>query len=260
MNLERVALLSILIVLGGCASAPVALPVAESELAPQTPSKYPPPQQYPPPAQPVPPPPGSYAAVQRADVSRWRTGAPAMQGLFGVSYIDSIERKGGSSSDVDVDSSQFPVLGGGGQFKLGGERVDLGLEALFDFSGRGNVDAFAVGGGGAAIAVSVDLWIFEIYGGPFANVFLGDKCRAYVGAGPMIEWANYNQYNNGFSGSGSGFGSGWYARTGIEFATSPGTMIGLCARWTDATIDLGGNLGDLDVQGTQIMLSVTRGF
>ena len=77
---------------------------------------------------------------------------------------------------------QLPLLGGGGQWKLGGRRVDLGLEGLLGLSGRADAEAFAIGGGGAAVAVDVDLLLIDVYGGPFASMFLGDKLRVYAAA------------------------------------------------------------------------------
>ena len=62
------------------------------------------------------------------------------------------------------------------------------------------------------------------------------------------------------SGSGTGFGVGWYARTGIEYLLNPGMMMGIGARWSDSRVDLGSELGDLELDGTQVFLTVTKGF
>src|SRR5262245_36025268 len=88
---------------------------------------------------PVTPPP---SASSRPD---WRIGEPLMQGFLGVSEYTSIHREGGGSPDVDGDEGnldEMPILGGGGQWKLGGENIDYGLEALFSFGGRANASAF----------------------------------------------------------------------------------------------------------------------
>ncbi|MBL8862452.1 MAG: hypothetical protein JNK02_10630 [Planctomycetes bacterium] len=196
---------------------------------------------------------------------RWATRGMVLQGFFGASFYETVEQSGGSAADVDgadEDAAQAPVLGGGAQWKLGGERIDLGLEAMFAFSWRSNATAIAVGGGGAAVAVDIDMFLFELYGGPVANIFLGDSTRVYASAGPLIQWADYSQDDPLSSGSdsGSGFGTGWYARTGIEFTIMPGTMLGLGVRWSDSTVDLDGGLGDLDLAGLQAVLTVTQGF
>jgi hypothetical protein len=180
-----------------------------------------------------------------------------------VSFFDNVSVEGPGGSEIDGDQGdvdQLPLIGGGGQWKLGGEKVDFGLEGMLSFSGRANAEAFAVGGGGAVVAVRVDLLIFELFGGPFANIFLGDNARIYVGAGPVLQWVDYSQDGNNLDADGSGFGSGLYARTGFEFGIGPGTMLGFGVRWSDTTVDLGGGLGDLDIDGIQAVLTVTTGL
>jgi len=195
----------------------------------------------------------------------WMKGQMVLQGFLGASEYQNVKRTGGSFPDVDgsgESSAEMPLLGGGAQWKLGGEKIDFGVEAMFSFSWRANATAIAVGGGGAAIAVDVDTFLFEIYGGPVANMFLGDKARVYVSAGPLMQWASYDQYNStwGYNNSGSGFGTGLYARTGIEFGLADRTMMGLGLRWSESNIDLDNGLGELEMDGFQITFTVTRGF
>lgn len=193
----------------------------------------------------------------------WREGQTVMQGFFGISFYNKVEREGGNTPDVEGESSgldQMPVLGGGGQWKLGGESVDYGLELLFSMEGRGNASAFAVGGGGATIAVDVDMFVLDFYGGPFISKFLGDKLRWYLGAGPMMQWADYDQHSNVFHDSGSGFGFGGYARTGFEMVLPSRTMIGLGVIWLDTKVDMDSSLGNLNIEGYQVFFSVSRGI
>jgi opacity protein-like surface antigen len=201
----------------------------------------------------------------RVERPRWETGQLVMQGFFGANLFQTMKRSGGSTPDVDGSdetASQLPVIGGGGQWKLGGQGVDLGVEAMFSFSGRANATAVAIGGGGATIAVKVDMVLFELYGGPVANVFLGDETRVYASAGPLMEWADFTQQNDsaGIHDAGTGFGTGFYARTGIEFALRDHTMIGLGVRWSESTVDLDNSLGTLDLDGYQVVFTVTEGF
>lgn len=195
----------------------------------------------------------------------WQKGDLALQGFLGASLYETVERAGGSGPDVDgsdEEASELPVIGGGGQWKLGGESVDFGLEAMFSFSGRVNATAFAAGGVGAAIAVEVDMFLVEVYGGPFVNLFLDEDSRVYVGAGPLMQWADFTQESDtaGIDDSGTGFGTGLYARTGIEFRLGEDSMIGFGCRWADSSVDLDGGLGTLDLDGFQFVLTVTRGF
>src|SRR5262245_28583781 len=115
----------------------------------------------------------------------WRPGEAALQGYLGASWLE-LDTKGNSIASIQDDDISFPTIGGGGQWKLAGDQVDFGLEALFAFSWRGNVAAFAVGGGGAAVAVDVDLLMWDVYGGPFLSIPLGGRARIYGGAGPLL--------------------------------------------------------------------------
>jgi hypothetical protein len=208
----------------------------------------------------VPDPQGAPAPRQRA---RWARGQTVMQGFFGVTEFDDFAVDGGSFGQIDgggEDAAELPLLGGGAQTKLGGDKIDFGLEGIFSMGWRSNATAFAIGGGGAAIAVDVDTFLLELYGGPFANMFLGEVGRVYASVGPLVEWADYDQEIGGAHDSGSGFGFGFYARTGIEFAIGRRTMLGVGTRWSDSTIDLDGGLGDLEMQGFQFLVTVTQGF
>ncbi len=193
----------------------------------------------------------------------WNRGQSLLQGFLGLSQFETVEREGGGTADVDGDEGdldEIPLIGGGAQHKLGGERIDYGLEGLLSFGGIANASAFAIGGGGAVVAVDVDLLIFDLYGGPFVSTFIGDRLRLYAGAGPLLEWADYSQSDDGSDDHGSGFGFGTYVRAGIELVLPSRTMIGLGARWSDTTVDLGGELGDLDMEGLQLLLTVSRGI
>src|SRR5262245_43392781 len=207
------------------------------------------------------PPPGMVAAPRPAPASSWRKGEAALQGYIGAAF-ETLDTEGGSIANLEDDDISFPTIGGGAQWKLAGDEIDFGAEGLLSFAWRGNVAAFAVGGGGAAVAVDIDTLIFDFYGGPFVGAFLGDKTRVYVGAGPLMRWCLYDQDGpTGFtSGHGDGFGFGYYARAGIEFALSRGSMIGVCARWTDVEVDLNGPLGDLEAHGVEALLTISQGF
>lgn len=196
---------------------------------------------------------------------RWAKRDFVLQGFIGANLYETVKRTGGGGPDVDgsdEEASQMPVIGGGAQWKLAGEAVDFGLEGMFSLSGRANATAFAAGGGGAVIAVDVDLLLFEVYGGPFASYFLGDDARVYVGAGPLMQWADFSQESDiaGIDDEGAGFGTGLYARTGIEFRMTEDSMIGLGCRWADSSIDLDNDLGTLDLDGFQVVLTITEGF
>ena len=130
---------------------------------------------------------------------------------------------------------------------------------MLGFSWESGATAFASGGGGAVLAVDVDMLVFDLYGGPFASVFLGEKLRAYVAAGPLLNWVRYDQEGSALDADGDGFGVGYYARTGLELAL-PGSMLGVGVRWSDSTTDLDGGLGELELEGFQVAFTVSRYF
>jgi opacity protein-like surface antigen len=203
--------------------------------------------------------------IQRPPALAWETGALVLQGFFGASLYENFERIGGSAPDVDAsseDAAQMPVIGGGGQWKLAGSGLDIGFEGLFSFAGRANATAFAFGGMGGAIAVNIDMLVFELYGGPFVSCFLGDDARVYVGGGGLMQWVDYTQDvpSAGTEDSGSGYGTGSYVRAGIEFNVGDNLLVGFGVRWSESLVDLGPGLGELSLDGYQFLLTVTEGF
>ena len=200
-----------------------------------------------------------YAPRKSAMGRKWRDGEALLQGYLGVSSIQDLSIKGGNGEDVDGSVSQYPVIGGGAQWKVGGERVDFGFEALMSIGGRGNVAAFAAGGGGAAIVVDLDLLIVDFFGGPFLSLPLGDKTRVYGSIGPLIQFAQTHQssLDPRYNGSTNGFGIGAYARAGFEFQIGSGSLIGLGFRWFDSNVDLSTSVGDLEMQSVEAMLTVS---
>lgn len=204
-----------------------------------------------------------YAPVAAAQADRgsdWRKGQALGQGYLGINSFTEFERTGGRGLNVTGDGGsvdQYPVIGGGFQWKMGGSNVDLGLEALLALGGRANGGAFVIGGGGAAVAVSLDLFVVDVFGGPFLSVPLGERARVYGAVGPLIQFASYHQsptfLTNGSSGTGFGFGG--YARAGVEFELSSGSLIGIGVRWYDTEVDLSGGLGDLALQGVETALT-----
>ncbi len=194
-------------------------------------------------------------------VPKWAIGQPLYQGFFGASLYDHVAVNGSSSGTIDGDEGdldQLPVLGGGAQWKLAGDRMSLGLEGMFSFSGRADAEAFAFGGGGAVVVIDVDLLLYDFYGGPFVSIDIGDRVRIYGAAGPVMQFADWDQTIDDVYQDGDGFGTGVYTRAGIEFLLPSGTYIGFGARWSDTTVDLSNGLGDLEMEGVQIVFTVTR--
>jgi len=235
---------TLLLLLSSCAATGGALPEAELRALAQEPAK-------------------PRWTSPNSGPRHWERGTVAMQGFFGAASMEDVTLDQ-DGADLEFEAEEFdllPVIGGGGQWKFWGERVHWGLELMFSMSWRTNAIAFATGGGGAVVAVDVDTLMVDVFGGPFVNVFLGRDTRVYAGAGPTIQFLDYEQqdeFGNELDSTGLGFG--WYARTGIEFLLLEDTWLGLGVRSSDARVDLGSQIGDFDVETLQAVITVTTAF
>jgi len=203
-----------------------------------------------------------WAALARDRRPRWEIGQVLLQGFIGVGYPENVTLEGGGDQ-VEIDDSELdnlPVIGGGGQLKLAGESFDFGVEAMMSFAFRSDLEAFAVGGGGATVVLDVDVLVFDIFGGPFVSKLFGDRVRLYAGAGPIVHFLEYSQQDDTstMNEDTSGFGAGVYTRGGIEFLLPSGTLVGFGVRYSDADVDLGAGLGDFELRGVQALITVTR--
>lgn len=203
-----------------------------------------------------------FAALAEARRPRWEIGQVLLQGFIGVGYPQSVTLEGGGDP-VEIDDSQLdnlPVIGGGAQLKLAGEAIDFGVEAMMSFAFRSDLQAFAVGGGGAVVALDVDVLVLDFFGGPFVSKLLGDRIRVYAGAGPIVQYLEYSQRDDAgtMDVDTSGFGAGFYTRGGIEFLLPGGTLVGFGVRYSESDVDLGSGFNDFELSGMQALITVTR--
>lgn len=82
------------------------------------------------------------------------------------------------------------------------------------------------------------------------------------GAGPLVQYALVDLEYTDTGGDddflgGDGFGTGVYARAGLEVLWSPGTFVGFSLRWVDADVDVGDGLERFDVDGVQLMVTIS---
>ncbi|MFT7485033.1 MAG: hypothetical protein ACI9F9_000879 [Candidatus Paceibacteria bacterium] len=207
----------------------------------------------------------------------WRVGASAdlepgesiSQAMIGVSYFETARREGGTNPDTGFGSDgleQLPLIAGAIQETTrNGEYFDFGFEggAAVGFVTSGGFVA-ASGANGLIVAVDIDLLLVDLFIGPFVSLNIGERMRFYAGAGPVVDFANYS--HEGSEGStevdesGTGLGLGWYARGGVEFLFDGGYMLGVGYRWFDSNIALSGDLGTLDLVGSQAFVSFSTGF
>jgi hypothetical protein len=181
-----------------------------------------------------------------------------------VRTFDTAERESGSVA-VDVDElGPAPFVGGGGQWKYGEGALDAGAEVMLGLGWRPSfLGIYVDGDSGARVQVDVDAFVADLGGGVCVSSFLGDAARVYGAAGPLVQVVAYSESDPAVEGAdfdASGFGAGWYARGGFELLVSDGVMVGVGARWSDTTTNLGADLGDLRLSGVDWFLSATTGF
>lgn len=192
---------------------------------------------------------------------KWNRGQYLAQGVIGVNYLSEFMLEGSGTSSIQLDDDEIlPTFGGGGQWKLAGERLDFGLEAFLSLSGRSDLAAFASSGGSTVVAFDVDLLVFEFYGGPFVSRFLGDGVRIYGGAGPLLQWVGYDQSDGTTEEDADGSGGGAYARAGIEFLLPSRKLVGFGARWSRSSLDFDQEFGELELEGLELFVSYSYGL
>lgn len=208
---------------------------------------------------PTPQPPPRMTPLQKRPRNNLATGMIGVTDLT-VSEIDIDDSRG---EVVDNNGMTLPLLGGVFQHPVSGDRTQLGVEGGFTFGWQGDVVGVAVGGGNVVVAADNDVFLTDIFVGLYGDTMLGDKTRVYVGAGPLLQWVNLNiDWDDPGSGhvhtSESGFGYGYYARTGIDFMVRPGMYVGLGARWMDAKADFSGIVNEFNTEGVQYFMTFTE--
>lgn len=185
-----------------------------------------------------------FTAVQASVAS---TG-PSVQALLGAVRYDNltVESANGTSSQT-IDLTTMPQFGGAWSTASKGEKLQFGLECSFLMSfnyGSANYSTPT-----SKVSTDYSLWLLDLAGGLYANIFLGkaEKVRVYAAAGPLLMTAlSYSEsYQDNLIGSDyyyrnseNAFGYGLYARTGFEFRVQEFGMLGLGVRgtWTDTDL------------------------
>ncbi len=188
-----------------------------------------------------------------------------IQGFLGVLSLEEQDYQVDPvfADDVGSDLDKLPTLGFALQKPLGGERIQLGIEGGMSAAWERDTAAFDTGGGVIVVGDN-DLFLSEAFIGVYASILLGQKARIYAGAGPMLQYASAElEFEDGGTLEQleeSGVGGGAYARIGIEYEFSPGSSAGFFIRHVEATVDLDGDIGDVDLEGTHIVFAVTTSF
>ncbi len=191
-----------------------------------------------------------------------------VQSLLGAARFKNLEFDVEESGQTKTtDFSTIPMLGGAWGTLPRGDRFQYGLEASFLLGFRARELEYLVISSGLHAKVSISLWVFDLTGGPYVNLFLdkNKKVRLYAAGGPLLMYADYDadkelSDDTDESTTKSAFGAGLYARAGIEFRVHGRGTLGLGIRNTYADIDFSGVGGTADLQGFAGFVTYTAGF
>lgn len=211
----------------------------------------------------------SMASAQYSKYDFWDNNY-TVQALLGAVKYDDLVFQAQDGENVEIDLSTLPQLGGAWT-TLPAEpgRFELGLECSFLLGFRfDKVNYLQAGGSGLYVSLSMSMWMFDLAGGGYANLYLdeGRKVRLYAGAGPLMNYAYYSTERDfddttpNVSTTESVFGLGVYARTGIEFRIHRYGMLGVGARGTWSNVDFSEFSSNSDLVGIAAFASYTAGF
>jgi len=194
-----------------------------------------------------------------------------VQGLIGVmEFTDDTYTRTDSNGDSYLGKMPtIPVLGGMWQFGfIGGDTVSLGLETGILFGFDSYSTTLIGGGNGLYIHIKNQFFLIDGMVGLNLDIHPTNKFRLYAGAGPMLMFANLKTDNNDDEAgidvvqdeSSSATDIGLYARIGAEFKITQTMLFGFQARYVDAELDFGQELGQFNMSGIQYMLTFTSNF
>lgn len=193
------------------------------------------------------------------------------QGLLGAVRYENLKFSvDDSDTPQEIDMTTLPQFGGAWSTLPKGDHLQLGLEATFLFGMRvDKINYLYAGGGGLYVSLSSSLWMFDLAGGGYANLYLGSsrKVRLYAGGGPLMMYASYrtdkdfdDEIVEDIVETESAFGLGVYARSGIEFRVQEAGMLGLGVRGSWSNLDFSDNGGRSELTGISAFATFTAGF
>ncbi|MEM9381032.1 MAG: hypothetical protein AAGB93_13855 [Planctomycetota bacterium] len=185
-----------------------------------------------------------------------------IQGTLGISNLRGLDTSGGGGTGAR--DRTFPMAGGAFQRALRDGPVQFGIEGGFTFGFDRDRTTVSSGNGAIVVRRDDDVFLLDGFIGAYLNVPLRPEWRLYAGVGPVVQYARVDVEVDDLATvtrvSENGFGGGYYARAGLEFAITEAALLGLGVRWLDSSADLGRTLGDLSVQGVQVGLTLSQGF
>ncbi len=190
---------------------------------------------------------------------------PSIQGFIGVMDMEGAEYDLDPAFGLDGDSDfeQLPTLGFTLVQPFAGDRIQLGIEGGMSVAWENDTATINTGNGLLVLADN-DLFIGDGFIGLHAMIPIGERLRVYGGVGPLAQFAHVElEYENlGMRRDleESAFGVGAYGRVGIEWEVTEGNRFGMFLRRIDSTVDLGGDIDEVDIEATQVVIALSQSF
>jgi hypothetical protein len=200
-----------------------------------------------------------------------------LQGLVGAASFDedSLTFRVPSSEFADEeDLSSMPYVGFFGQHFVAGEATQVGFEGGVLFGWRSRDSTILLSQSQSVVKIDTSFWMLDLSAGVCLNQRLGSRWRLYLGAGPAMVFADYDEDGKVRSGdaadpdtaaavageSESGFGIGVYGRLGLEYEYHPTASVGISVRGLATDMEFDNAVGSSEVNGVQGFITFTRHF
>lgn len=207
---------------------------------------------------------------------------PALvQGSLGIMNINDQDARWSeiSDSDLDVDFANLFVVGAEWEFPFYTGFVHWGLNPGGSIGWQGDDTKFSGtinGDTGATINFELDnsLFIAELHLGGYVRGRLTDRITTYAAAGPALFYAEHKTKServdepDSLPGDGIVDGSenasaldfGFYARAGVDFEVRRGAHMGLSVRYGASELDFSDTIGNVDIEGTQLLFTYSTRY
>lgn len=199
-----------------------------------------------------------------------------LQGLVGAAEFDADSltfRVPSAEAADEEDLSSMPYVGLFGQHFVS-EATRFGFEGGALFGWRSRDTTVLLSQNQARVKIDTSFWMLDLSAGVCLNQRLGSRWRLYLGAGPAMVFAEYEEDGELEEGdaadpataaavdgeSVSEFGIGAYGRVGLEYEYYPTASVGISVRGLATNLEFDNAVGSSEVNGVQGFITFTRHF
>jgi len=177
-----------------------------------------------------------------------------------------------SNNDPDLEGGDydFSIFGADVQKPIGGRTFRYGIETGAVFSLDSAVRRLSASsgseGGKVFVSVNINSFMIDYFFGGYLGFEPAKWLQLSVGAGPLLIWGRRETEPEASipevitSESETGFGTGLYARTGIDIFITKNIGFNVGARFTETTLSFEDTAGDIDIEGLQYYFGMAFHF